>query len=99
MPVDDAREVSRCVAALERGLARLRGGLPLCMRLLCEMHEVLLNHPDGRGKTPGEVRRSQVWVGGTRPGNAVFVPPPADKMEDCLNQFERSTMNPSRRHR
>lgn len=89
VPVEDAREVSRCVAALEHGLARLRGGLPPCMRLLCEMHEVLMNHPGGRGKTPGEVRRSQVWIGGTRPGNAAFVPPPADALRECLKQFER----------
>ncbi|MBK9116676.1 MAG: Fic family protein [Betaproteobacteria bacterium] len=89
VPVDDAREVSRCVAALERGLKKLRGGLPLCTRLLCEMHKVLLTHPGGRGKTPGEVRRSQVWIGGTRPGNAVFVPPPADAVPECLAWLER----------
>jgi Fic family protein len=89
VPVDDAREVSRCVAALERGLKRLRGGMPLCTRLLCEMHEVLMNHPGGRGKTPGEVRRTQVWIGGTRPGNAVFVPPPADAVPECLTSLER----------
>ena len=89
VPVEDAREVSRCVAALEAGLKKLRGGLPLCMRLLCDMHKVLLTHPRGRGKTPGEVRRSQVWIGGTRPGNAVFVPPPVDALADCLKHFER----------
>ncbi len=89
VPVEDAREVSRCVAALERGLKKLRGGLPLCTRLLCDMHKVLLTHPRGRGKTPGEVRRSQVWIGGTRPGNAAFVPPPADAVPNCLKQFER----------
>jgi Fic family protein len=53
------------------------------------MHGVLLDHPRGRGKTPGEFRRSQVWLGGTRPGNAVFVPPPADELGECLNAFER----------
>lgn len=89
VPVDDAREVSRCVAALDRGLEKLRGGLPLCTRLLCEMHEVLLTHPRGHGKTPGEVRRSQVWIGGTRPGNAVFAPPPADAVPECLASLER----------
>jgi Fic family protein len=89
VPVEDAREVSRCVAALERGLKKLRGGLPLCTRLLCEMHKVLLTHPGGRGKTPGEVRRTQVWIGGTRPGNAVFVPPPADAVPDGLAALER----------
>jgi Fic family protein len=89
VPVEDAREVSRCVAALERGRKRLKAGLPLCMRLLCEMHEVLLRHPRGRAKTPGEVRRSQVWIGGTRPGNAVFVPPPPEALKECLGSFER----------
>jgi len=50
---------------------------------------VLLAHPGGRGKTPGQIRRSQVWIGGTRPGNAVFVPPPADALAGCLTAFER----------
>ncbi len=89
VPVDDAREVSRYVAALDHGVKRLRGGLPLCTRLLGEMHAVLLDHPRGQGKAPGEVRRSQVWIGGTRPGNAAFVPPPADAVPECLKQFER----------
>lgn len=89
VPVADAREVSRCVAALEHGLEKLRGGLTLSMRLLRGMHEVLLSHPGGRGKTPGEVRRSQVWIGGTRPGNAAFVPPPANALAECLKPFER----------
>jgi Fic family protein len=89
VPMEDAREVSRCVAAMDTGLERLRGGLPLCMRLLREMHKVLLAHPGGRGKTPGQIRRSQVWIGGTRPGNAVFVPPPADALAGCLTAFER----------
>lgn len=89
VPVNDAREVSLYVAALEHGIARLRGGLPLCVRLLGEMHAVLLDHARGHGKAPGEIRRSQVWIGGTRPGNAVFVPPPADVVPACLTQFER----------
>ncbi len=89
VPIDDAREVSRCVAALERGLKELRGGLPLCMRLLCDMHKVLMSHPRGRGRAPGEIRRSQVWIGGTRPGNAFFVPPPVDALADCLKDFEK----------
>jgi len=53
------------------------------------MHDVLLAHPGGRGKTLGEVRRSQVWIGGTRPGNAVFVPPPVHTLSECLVPFER----------
>jgi Fic family protein len=89
VPVADAREVSRCVAALEHGLAALREGLPLSMRLLRGMHKVLMAHPGGSAKTPGELRRSQVWIGGTRPGNAAFVPPPANQLADCLKPFER----------
>lgn len=89
VPVEDAREVSRCVSALERGLKDLRGGLPLCTRLMQAMHKVLLSHPGGGSKTPGEIRRSQVWIGGTRPGNAVFVPPPANAVPACLGALER----------
>ena len=89
VPVEDAREVSRCVAAMAHGVERLRGGFPLSLRLLREMHSVLLDRPRGASKAPGEFRRSQVWVGGTRPGNAVFVPPPAGALADCLNRFER----------
>lgn len=89
VPVEDAHEVSRYVAALEHGLARLRGGFPPSLRLIGEMHAVLMDHPLGRAKTPGEFRRSQVWIGGTRPGNAVFVPPPADEVANCLGDLER----------
>lgn len=89
VPVDDAREVSRCVAALDVGLSALRGGLPLSTRLLSQMHRELLSHPGGDSKTPGELRRSQVWIGGTRLGNAAFVPPPASEVAECLTQLER----------
>ena len=89
VPIDDAREVSRCVAALDHAVERLRGGFPLCVRLLREMHDVLMSHGRGSGKAPGQVRRSQVWVGGTRPGNAAFVPPPASELADCLRDFEK----------
>ncbi len=89
VPLDDAREVSRCVAAMSHGIERLRGGFPLSLRLLREMHAALLDQPRGKGKTPGEFRRSQVWLGGTRPGNAAFVPPPAHALAECLHHFER----------
>ncbi len=89
VPLEDAQEVSRCVAAMAHGVERLRGGFPLSLRLIREMHGVLLDHPRGRGKTPGEFRRSQVWLGGTRPGNAAFVPPPAAELRDGLDAFER----------
>src|SRR5262245_38889569 len=83
VPIEDAREVSRYVSALQHGLKRLRGGFPLSLRLLREVHGVLLGTRQSR-VTPGEFRRSQVWLGGTRPGNAVFVPPPAQEIADCL---------------
>jgi Fic family protein len=83
------REVSRYVAALEHGLARLRAGFPLSLRLLREVHKVLLGGGGGSRLTPGEFRRSQVWIGGTRPGTAVFVPPPVNELDDCLKHFER----------
>jgi Fic family protein len=87
--IADAAEVSRYVAALDHGLTRLRGGFPLSLRLLREVHKVLLGGGRGGRLTPGEFRRSQVWLGGTRPGNAVFVPPPASEVADCLKPFER----------
>jgi Fic family protein len=89
VPIEDVREVSRYVAALEHGLKRLRGGFPLSLRLIREVHKVLLGHGRGQRLTPGEFRRTQVWVGGTRPGNAAFVPPPANELDECLKHLER----------
>lgn len=88
VPKEDAQEVSRYVAALEHGLKRLRGGFPLSMWLVREVHKVLLSAGRGEQLTPGEFRRSQVWVGGTRPGNAAFVPPPANELGECLKRLE-----------
>ena len=89
VPLDDVQEVSRYVAALTHGLTRLREGFPLSLRLLREIHGILLAQGRGADKTPGEFRHSQNWLGGTRPGNAVFVPPPPDRLMDCLDPFER----------
>jgi Fic family protein len=89
-PVDDVREVSRYVAALYHGLQRVRTGeLPISLRLVRELHGVLME--DGRGSTqaPGEFRRTQNWIGGTRPGNALFVPPPPHEMMRALDNLER----------
>ena len=69
VPLDDVVEVSNYVAALNHGLERLRGGFPLSSRLIREIHGVLLSRGRGSGKEPGEFRRSQNWIGGTRPGN------------------------------
>ncbi len=89
VPVEDTREVSRYVAALDHGLKRLRGGFPLSMRLVREVHKVLLGAGRGGRLAPGEFRKTQVWIGGTRPGNAVFVPPPANELTGCLTPLER----------
>lgn len=89
LPFDDVVEISNYVAALEHGLERLRGGFPLSNRLIREIHEVLLSRGRGSGKDPGEFRRSQNWIGGTRPGNARFVPPPHQLVEECMAALER----------
>jgi Fic family protein len=88
VPVSDVQEVSNYVAALEHGLDRLAGGFPVSLRLIREMHEHLLAKGRGADKTPGEFRTSQNWIGGTRPGNAVFVPPPPGKVMECLGALE-----------
>jgi Fic family protein len=92
VPFHDVVEVSGYVAALEHGMARLREGFPFSNRLIREMHGVLLSRGRGSDKTPGEFRRSQNWIGGTRPGNAHFVPPPLTQVEDCMAAFIRFLM-------
>jgi Fic family protein len=89
VPFDDVIEVSNYVRALDHGLARLREGFPLSNRLIREIHGVLLSRGRGEGKDPGEFRRSQNWIGGSRPGNAVFVPPPPHLVPECMGAFER----------
>jgi Fic family protein len=88
VPLNDVVEVSNYVAALEHGLSRCKEGFPLSNRLIREVHEVLLRHGRGSEKAPGEFRRSQNWIGGTRPGNAVFVPPPPDRVLDAMSTLE-----------
>lgn len=89
VPMDDVVEVSSYVAALEHGLKRLSEGFPLSLRLIREMHKILLAKGRGSNKQPGEFRTSQNWIGGTRPGNARFVPPPPERLMECLDQFEK----------
>src|SRR5271170_344900 len=88
VPLDDVQEVSNYVAALNHGLKRLRGGFPLSLRLIREIHEVLLSKGRGSHAQPGEFRKSQNWIGGTRPGNAAYVPPPPEYVMDCLGDLE-----------
>ena len=89
VPVDDVVEVSNYVAALDHGINRLGADFPLSNRLIREIHGVLLSSGRGSDKDPGEFRRSQNWIGGSRPGNATFVPPPHTAVPDCMTAFER----------
>ena len=88
-PIQDVVEVSNYVAALNHGLQRMREGFPLSLRLIREIHEVLLSKGRGSLMTPGEFRTSQNWIGGSRPGNAAFVPPPPDRVMECMGQLEQ----------
>ena len=88
VPLDDVREVGNSVAALDHGLRLLQEGLPLSLRLFREIHGVLLSKGRGSNQAPGEFRRSQNWIGGTRPGNAAFVPPPAEEVLECMGKLE-----------
>ena len=89
VPIGDVTEVSRYVEAMTHGLQRLRNGFPLSNRLLREMHEILLATGRGAQKTPGEFRQTQNWIGGTRPGNAAFVPPPPQDVQHCMGELEK----------
>lgn len=89
VPVDDVVEVSNYVAAMEHGLRRLREGFPLSNRLIREIHGILLSRGRGSRKDPGHFRKSQNWIGGTRPGNAAFVPPPPAAVPDTMSELER----------
>jgi Fic family protein len=86
--IDDVEEVSNYVAAINHGLDRVQGGFPVSLRLMCEMHAILLRGGRGATKQPGAFRKSQNWIGGTRPGNALFVPPPPQIVMDLLGQME-----------
>jgi len=88
VPLDDVREVSNYVAALDLGLSRMAEGFPLSLRLFKEIHGILLDRGRGSHQGPGEFRRSQNWIGGTRPGNAAFVPPPPEQVLECMGKLE-----------
>ena len=88
---DDVEEVTNYLRAFRLVQDKLRdpAGLPISVRLLCDAHRQLLDGVRGAGKQPGELRRSQNWIGGTRPGNAVFVPPPPEHVAALLSDMER----------
>ncbi|NJD07416.1 MAG: Fic family protein, partial [Methylococcaceae bacterium] len=91
------KEVTNYLRAfrLVRDNLRNPNGLPISVRLLCDAHRLLIDGARGSGKQPGELRRSQNWIGGTRPGNAVFVPPPPDRVAELLAHMERFIHEPS----
>ena len=89
VPIDDVTEVSNYVRAMEHGLFRLAEDFPLSNRLIREIHAELLSRRRGSNKTPGDFRTSQVWIGGSRPGTAHFVPPPPHAVADCMGDLER----------
>lgn len=89
VPLGDVREVSDCVAAYDHAEQRLAEGFPLSLRLIAEAHGKLLAHGRGRDQCPGEFRRSQNWIGGSRPGNARYVPPPPDVVIECMGLLEK----------
>jgi Fic family protein len=89
VPLDDVQEVSNYVAAMNHGLRRLRrDGFPLSLRLIKEIHAVLMAKGRGSRQAPGEFRRSQNWISGTRPGNAMYVPPPWERVQNCMGNLE-----------
>ena len=92
---DDIKEVSNYIKALNHCQKRILEGFPLSLRLVRELHEILLASGRGSAKMPGEFRNSQNWIGGTRPGNAVFVPPPPEDLQQCLDSFEKFLHNDS----
>jgi Fic family protein len=89
VPSAEIAEVSRYVQAMQHGLDRLKEEFPISLRLIREIHDVLMRGGRGHERTPGEFRVSQNWIGGTRPGDAIFVPPPPDELPGCLDAFER----------
>ncbi|OQX29771.1 MAG: cell filamentation protein Fic [Spirochaeta sp. LUC14_002_19_P3] len=88
VPLYDVQKVSRYAAALYHGLERINAGFPLSLRLLREMHQILLAEGRGEMQDPGEFRRSQNWIGGRRPGTAEFVPPPPEFVTECMGKLE-----------
>jgi cell filamentation protein, protein adenylyltransferase len=90
VPIEDLEETSNYIAAMSHGVEAITSGrLPLCNRLLREVHGFLLRSGRGADKTPGRFRRSQNWLGGTRPGNARYVPPPWEEVEPAMSGLER----------
>ncbi len=87
--IEGVREVACNIEALKHGLKRIKEGFPISSRLLCEVHEILLSNRHGNRLYPGEFRRSQNWIGGARPSQAVYVPPPQEQVVGCMSDLEK----------
>jgi Fic family protein len=93
VPVADTRETFNYIRAMNHGIDRVRGGFPLSLRVFKEVHGLLLESGRGAGQAPGEFRSSQNWIGGTRPGNARYVPPPAHEVPPAMGALEKFLHN------
>jgi Fic family protein len=93
VPAADTREIVNYIRAINHGLERMRSGFPLSLRLLREVHGLLLEDGRGANQSPGDFRTSQNWIGGTRPGNARYVPPPADEVLPAMGALEKFLHN------
>lgn len=89
VPLDDVKEVSNYVSAIRHGLKRIKEGFPISNRLIREIHGILLSKGRGSDKDPGQFRRSQNWIQGTRPGNALYVPPPPERVAEAMGNWEK----------
>lgn len=89
VPMDDVQEVSCYVSALNLGITRIRESHPISFRLITELHQVLMTSGRGVNRSPGEFRKSQVWIGGHRPDEATFVPAPANVLAECWSELEQ----------
>jgi Fic family protein len=89
VPIGDVRETSNYITAMNHGIGRIESGFPLSLRLIREVHAHLMEGaPGGGNQTPGEFRLSQNWIGGSRPGNARFVPPPSHEVLPAMGALE-----------
>ncbi len=95
VPLIDVQEASHYVSAMNHGMKRIANGFPLSQRLMREMHGILLSKGRGSTKPPGKFRRSQNWIGGTSPGNAIYVPPPSSYLADLMSDLDRFIHTPS----
>lgn len=89
VPIEDVEEVSNYIAAINYGFERMREGFPFSVRLICEMHGILLRGGRGSNKSPGAFRKSQNWIGGISPSKAMFVPPPPEVVENLMSDLEK----------